>query len=282
MSRDSTEISFYFCSLALSDANKGILTQFENWLPEDEKSKAARYLYRDAQLKGLLVRGYLRGILSLFAKKQKIDIKPEEWQFDYLEKGKPILAQACFIRCPIVFNLSHSGNMLLIALSLGESSRQLGVDIERQRQSTPIYSILKHYFIQSEIDDLQRLPESIQRARFFDLWTLKESFIKAKGLGLALSLKSFGFELTNVDTKDLVIESLSGESLFYVAVSQGINLTLDRDINCESPINWQLLLGHLDPDDFKEDYRFALSIDYAQPLSFKAFYCRAEQLLQHL
>ncbi len=280
-----SEVSFYFCSLALSDASEGIQAQFKAWLPEDEKAKVQRYLYHDAQVKGLLVRGYLRGILSLFAKKHAVDIKPDEWQFDYLEKGKPVLAQVSFEQCPIIFNLSHSGDMLLIAMTLGEPSLLLGVDIERLRQFTQIHAILKHYFIQSEIADLQALAEPLQRSRFFDLWALKESFIKAKGLGLALSLKSFGFTLDNLKPNDFAIDCLwkhHHSPVLSATICQDIGLILDGKLNPESPANWQLLLGHLHSDYFNEDYRFALSVEYAQPLSFQAFYCQAEQLLLQL
>ncbi|UXM83599.1 4'-phosphopantetheinyl transferase superfamily protein [Shewanella seohaensis] len=157
---------------------------------------------------------------------------PQDWCFEYGAKGKPSLNHEQFLSTGIEFNLSHSGDWLLIALAQdddkGENANTaqprlgLGVDIERARASTHIYPILNHYFSAIETEGLLALEgEDAQRQRFFDLWALKESYIKATGLGLAQSLKSFGFDLAPnsllaVDGGALqAVDSLTGLSLSY-------------------------------------------------------------------
>ncbi|MFB2680447.1 4'-phosphopantetheinyl transferase family protein [Shewanella mangrovisoli] len=183
-------------------------------LSEDERAKVARYRAPKAQMNGLLVRAALRCVLSQGLQSRggtspcssQRQIAPQDWCFEYGAKGKPSLNHEQFLSTGIEFNLSHSGDWLLIALAQDDDKGAtantaqprlgLGVDIERSRASTHIYPILNHYFSPIEAEGLLALEgEGAQRQRFFDLWALKESYIKATGLGLAQSLKSFAFDL---------------------------------------------------------------------------------------
>lgn len=183
-------------------------------LSEDERAKVARYRAPKAQMNGLLVRAALRCVLSRGLSSRggasscttQRQIAPQDWCFVYGAKGKPSLNYELFLSTGIEFNLSHSGDWLLIALAQDDGKGAaantaqprlgLGVDIERSRASTNIYPILNHYFSPIEAEGLLALEgEDAQRQRFFDLWALKESYIKATGLGLAQSLKSFAFDL---------------------------------------------------------------------------------------
>ncbi|MCL1057673.1 4'-phosphopantetheinyl transferase superfamily protein [Shewanella gelidimarina] len=221
-----------------------------------------------------MVRGYLRALLSCHGK-----LNPADWQFEYGEKGKPRLTQAQFERTGIDFNLSHSGDWLLLAIHQQPVedkvplTLELGVDIERCRSSTNIHSILNHYFSEPETAALLALPNELQRDRFFDLWALKESYIKAKGLGLALSLKSFGFDLSTMQQGVLTLKSsehtkfgrLNSESNQQMVFKQRVALqlfsnkteamTATNDALVEEAANWHCALGHLD-----DDYRFAISV----------------------
>lgn len=217
------KIKLFFIPLAEMDAD--IASRCMALLSEDERAKVARYRAPKAQMTGLLVRAALRCVLSLGLQSRNasanspanivssiepmvsaVKIAPQDWCFEYGEKGKPSLHLEQFLNTGIEFNLSHSGDWLLIALAQDDDTAAtikrplprlgLGVDIERARASTNIYPILKHYFSPLETEALLALPGEIaQRQRFFDLWALKESYIKATGLGLAQSLKTFGFEL---------------------------------------------------------------------------------------
>lgn len=94
--------------------------------------------------------------------------------------GKPFLKNGPF------FNLSHSGDWVLCAVSPFE----VGCDIE---QIKPFYpSFARRFFTQEEYADILAQPSPAEQAvRFFRYWTLKESFLKATGLGLSLPLNAF-------------------------------------------------------------------------------------------
>ena len=171
------------------------------WLTEDEINKVHRYKAEQAQHNALQVRLALRAVLSMHS-----DVLPQQWQFEYGDKGKPSLSVELFTQTGLHFNLSHSGDWLMIGVLscanlspnyAADNAVLFGLDIERLRASTNIQPILNHYFTANEVADLVALPEVLQRQRFFDLWALKEAYIKATGKGLAQSLSSFSFSFTD-------------------------------------------------------------------------------------
>lgn len=87
------------------------------------------------------------------------------------------------------FNLSHTEGLVVLAVA----ETEVGVDVEWLDRPGRTVELADRYFAPAETAVLRALPTDQQRDRFFDLWTLKESFIKARGLGLAIPLASFAF-----------------------------------------------------------------------------------------
>ncbi len=74
------------------------------------------------------------------------------------------------------------------------SSTEIGVDVENlHRNDDSIIDIADRYFSKTEVEALNQLPVNQKKSRFFDYWTLKESFIKVVGLGLSFPLDEFSF-----------------------------------------------------------------------------------------
>ncbi|PMG42196.1 hypothetical protein BCU91_08770 [Shewanella sp. 10N.286.52.B9] len=244
-----TKINLFFCPLTTAVLDQETTSLVSSWLPADETQKVNRYIQQSAREKGLMVRGYLRALLSRFA-----DIKPNEWVFEYGEKGKPRLTDLQFQQTGLGFNISHSGDWLLVAIYQTNAPMQafeLGADIERRRDSTNIHSILNHYFSEPEAAALLALPAVEYRERFFDLWTLKESYIKAKGLGLALSLKSFAFDFQSAEKSEL---KLNKGAVIPLQFNVSLRLINDDKERFEIENQWHCSLGKLN-----ESYRFAIS-----------------------
>ena len=82
--------------------------------------------------------------------------------------------------------------MALLAFSVG---RHLGVDVELIRNFAG-NEIAEHYFSPQEVMELRQLPPSLQDEGFFLCWTRKEAYVKARGEGLHVPLKSFHVTLT--------------------------------------------------------------------------------------
>lgn len=81
------------------------------------------------------------------------------------------------------FNISHSGKWVVC----GVGHRPLGVDIERTGRNS--LEVVKRCFSVSEQNHLQSIPQDKRDLTFIELWVLKESYMKATGLGLSMSLK---------------------------------------------------------------------------------------------
>src|SRR4029078_6585429 len=71
----------------------------------------------------------------------------------------------------------------------------VGVDVEDRTRKGETVQIADRFFSPVEVAALRALPEERQRERFFDYWTLKEAYIKARGMGLAIPLDQFSFLL---------------------------------------------------------------------------------------
>ena len=84
----------------------------------------------------------------------------------------------------IYFNLSHSGKMVLCAIS----DMEVGVDIEYNDPEIDL-DIAKHYFYNSEYENIMNSKHPTDE--FFKYWVLKESYMKYTGLGMNLNLNSF-------------------------------------------------------------------------------------------
>ncbi len=92
------------------------------------------------------------------------------------------------------FNLSHTSGLVVCGVSGGA---EIGVDVEAISRDAPDMALARRYFAAAEYEALRQLPHHDQRKRFFTYWTLKEAYVKARGIGLSLPLDGFAFESTD-------------------------------------------------------------------------------------
>ena len=142
-------------------------------IPEARREKLAAY--RNEGARRLSLAASLLLVRALQDKGLHVD------KIALSEYGKPYLPQLPDFH----FSLSHSGNMALCAVS----DEEVGCDIELPRGYDP--AIARRFFHPAEQEWLFSHPEAEQSDAFFRLWTCKESFVKALGLGLSLGLDSF-------------------------------------------------------------------------------------------
>tara|TARA_R110002049_G_scaffold3544_8_gene26464 strand:- start:1831 stop:2553 length:723 start_codon:yes stop_codon:yes gene_type:complete len=128
---------------------------------------------------------FCRAVLSRYA-----PVRPDEWRFAAGRHGKPCLAD---LSVELEFNLSHSGEWLIFAISRAAA---LGVDIEHTGKARDVMRLARRFFSGTETADLEALPEARRRQRFYDYWTLKEATVKASGGALAPALGGLAFELS--------------------------------------------------------------------------------------
>jgi len=155
-----------------------------DWLQVAEQKRYRRLVFDHHRSQLLLGKWLTRTCLSEY-----VDRDPAAWEIQATAHGKPELVPKQLDR-PLCFNLSHSGDWMVLAVS---RHPQLGVDLENASRKRRVGKIAGRYFAPTEVSALLALPQAQQLERFYDLWTLKEAYIKARGLGLAIALDSFAF-----------------------------------------------------------------------------------------
>lgn len=153
-------------------------------LDADEAQRWKRYYNKQTQDLFLVAHVATRFVLSHYGQ-----IDPADWVFERGENGRPELTGG---PRGLRFNISHTDGMVAV---LVHSDNDAGVDVESPWRATNITSVSRRVFTDAERTAMLALPEKLQAERFYQLWTLKESFIKAKGKGFAMPLSKFAFTI---------------------------------------------------------------------------------------
>lgn len=220
---------------------------FSLMTPEERARHDRFYFARDRRL-FLATRALVRTVLSSYA-----PVAPAQWRFADGERGKPYVVSPPDAAA-IHFNLSNTPGLVVCAVSLAHAA--LGVDAEFVHRIGETLSIADHYFSPTEVRALRALPPSRQRERFFSYWTLKESYIKARGLGLAIPLEQFSFLLPEA-------EAARGPE-----AGSGIGVVFDPRLG-DDERRWRFALLRGGPD-----HLIAVGVDTGgAPLSLRAARC---------
>lgn len=161
-----------------------LLTAYLALLSDEERARHERYLLERKRHEFLLTRALVRTVLSRYA-----DVAPQDWSFSAGPFGRPMLAGPDR-KLRLRFNLSNT--MGLVACVVARDGL-VGVDVENTERQGATVTLAERYFSAAEVAALHALPAEDQRRRFFELWTLKEAYIKARGLGLQVPLGWFSF-----------------------------------------------------------------------------------------
>lgn len=176
-------MQYEICSIrAFSDADYERMYQTAS---PDRQQKADRFRFPDDRARCLCADHLARQMLS-----RASGMPLEQITFEYGEKGKPSA------NLPLYFNLSHSADMVLCAVS----ERPIGVDVE---QIKPFRAgLVDRFFTKTEADyilgDMPEIPECIGDpvvcSRFYRVWTAKEAYVKMTGTGISTDLKQVCYD----------------------------------------------------------------------------------------
>lgn len=153
-------------------------------LSADERQRVGRFVHPDDAARFVIGRALARTMLSRYA-----DVAPRDWPLVIDTHGRPELGARLAGAPDLRFNLTHTPGLVACAVTVG---REVGVDVEHVGRRVT-YDVPERFFSAREVADLRALPDDEQLMVFFDYWTLKEAYIKARGLGLALPLRQFTF-----------------------------------------------------------------------------------------
>ncbi len=208
----------------VEDVSDTLQAVMRSCLTEEEKIRVSKFVRPVDRVLHLCARALLRHVLSRYR-----DVLPSEWRFTKNEYGKPFVTNLADDNA-LYFNLSHTKGMVVCAVAKHEA---VGVDVESIDRDLDCLRLAESVFAPAEIRALQACDVAKRAELFYRFWTLKESYIKAVGMGLSHPLDNFWFDVSD---------------------DQNITLNFRADANKRSggfyqklmPNNYMIALGVLD------------------------------------
>ena len=168
----------------IADLDDALRFAYQALLTVEERTRCNRITASDARDQFLVARALVRTALSHYT-----NLPHQAWVFGVNAHGKPhILEPHRFTK--LTFNLSHTKGLVACAVGYG---RALGVDVECIHGETDYHRLPAKIFTQREQIEFNQATREQQHERFYTSWTLKEAYIKARGMGLTIPLNAFGF-----------------------------------------------------------------------------------------
>ena len=177
------------------------------YLSPTELQCAARFVFDRDRVRFATAHTAIRRVLA-----HCLDVDPMAVCFALGSRGKPYVSSP---KTSLGFNLSHTADRGLLAIADGA---EVGVDIEKHRQLEPL-ALAEHVFSAAERDALRLLDPEQRLEAFFRGWTRKESFVKARGDGLAFPLFGFDVSLQPSATHALLASRVSPEDMTCWTIS---------------------------------------------------------------
>lgn len=179
--------------------DRDLRSSYRTLLSEEERKKQQRFHFAKDRLRYLVTRTLVRTTLSRY-----LLVDPGNLLFVTNEYGRPEAKNPEARRLGLKFNISHTDDLIVMAVASG---RDVGVDVENiTLREAPTHAIAQ-CFAKDEVASLDNTAPDERQRRFFEYWTVKESYIKARGIGLSLPLDKFSFDLTGEQSVSLHIDS---------------------------------------------------------------------------
>lgn len=163
----------------------GQIEEYQRFMSPDEVQRYLRFAFDKDRYQFLMSRVLLRNALA-----RHLGISPLDVKFKYGPYGKPYLPDHGNVSDTVLkFNLTHTDGMAIVAIARG---RCIGVDVERIDRPAPVDVGVQQFHSREAASLLERAGDAAAfRLHFWKLWTLKESLVKATGLGLTIPLNRF-------------------------------------------------------------------------------------------
>jgi 4'-phosphopantetheinyl transferase len=153
-------------------------------LPDDERERSQRFRIPADQARFIIARALTRTLLCRYLQLEAADLNFAVGPIGKLHLPPPE---------PLKFNATHSGNMILVAVS---RDGDVGVDVEHLRPLPKFQELAERYYCQREIETLNTLAHDMKQRAFFLAWTRKEALLKGDGKGLTFPLCDVEVTLT--------------------------------------------------------------------------------------
>lgn len=154
--------------------------------PSEREARERLSQARDREL-DVVTRALVRSELG-----RRAGLAPHALTFEVGAHGRPRALGPGGRALSLDYNVAHTED--LVVCLVGPAGPLFGVDVERVTRPRRL-DVARDFFAPAEVAALERADEATRQRRFYDFWTLKEAYIKARGLGLAIPLDAFWFTL---------------------------------------------------------------------------------------
>ena len=169
-------VELYGCQILPRDEFIKQQEEILTFLPPERRERFLRFRRPEDRQRSIIGELLARNVIS-----ERLGVAKEQIEFEEGEHGKPALRTFR----DIYFNISHSGEWVVAAFS----DSTVGVDIQQMELRS--LDVARRFFTNEEYELILAEPAQDRLSFFYELWTLKESYLKALGHGLTGSLRSF-------------------------------------------------------------------------------------------
>lgn len=163
--------------------DQALLANFSSLLSKEEARRNAAFHFERDRKCDLVTRALVRTVLSRY-----VSVEPRDWEFSTNRYGKPRIVNTAAKASGLVFNVSHTPG--LIALAVARDVR-IGIDVEHANVHGGLAALADDVLSPDELSVFLSQPFAAREQAFLRHWTLKESYVKARGEGLSHPLPAF-------------------------------------------------------------------------------------------
>jgi 4'-phosphopantetheinyl transferase len=167
-------------------------------LSADECRRADRFLRQSRRQMFEVAHALVRQALSQYA-----DVAPGDWSFATNRWGRPEIAGPVREK-RFSFSLSHTHGLVACAIAAGV---ECGVDVESMTRAGDPLRIARRVLSARELTDLETQPSETKQSRLLEYWTLKEAYLKARGVGMSVAMRDLSFALDDPGIRLVTVDA---------------------------------------------------------------------------
>jgi len=202
------------------DICEDILENLSLLISPEKRNRIKQFTHKQDKIRTLMGELLIRTLLT-----EQLGIENKYLTFEQNPYGKPYLKNFPNVN----FNISHSSGFVVCAID----AKPIGIDIEEVKP-LDYETIADNFFSESELNYIFKHSLDLRLSKFFEIWTLKESYIKCCGQGLSTRLQSFSIEIDQDEKIEVVINNEPIKKYMFKMFGIGLNYQMALCATCSA------------------------------------------------
>lgn len=193
------QIVAWHAHIDVFDARPDLRASAEQLLTAQDRGRFERFRHETDRLMFLLGRAMAKSMVG-----RSLGVAASAWEWHEGPHGRPEVRDP---GCPVRFSVAHSAGLVVCAVA---RDREVGADVEDLQRRPPAPLVVTRYCSPGEAADIHAASQESWPSRFLSYWTLKEAYLKARGLGISVTLSEIEFALNGAEPRIAFHGSLAG------------------------------------------------------------------------